>query len=300
MPKDKYLKKILLIFIILQTVVLNAKYREIQQNRISYENSSVIQIPKKNKVKTKRFSNGLTVVKCMLRNEMLTQEQAKKKNIPQNFIKNVRFFEDDKIVYSAILTPYISKNPILKFTYYGNNAPILKLETIDFNNKIQEQYYKINSSDKPRDAVTINKVKESTQTIKLSSLAIQKMFGNREILKSENIKIIAPDNAANPGAVSIKIQTNIKAKSVTLFATQSDTIATYWDIKNGTISFTNEDLALVYQYFVQKESIIDFDIKIKLSYGENSKVIVIVEAEDGHLYMKEKFINIFICIDSGG
>ena len=57
---------------------------------------------------------------------------------------------------------------------------------------------------------------------------------------------------------------------------------------------------MVYQYLVQKESIIDFDVKIKLSYGENRKILVIVEAEDEHLYMAEEFIIIAMCIDSGG
>ena len=355
----------ILIFIILQTVILNAKELDTQQNHISNKNSSVIQTQKKNKVKVKRYSNGLTVVKCMIRNKMLTKAQAKEKNIPQNFIKNVRLLEGDNIVYNATLTPYLSKNPILKFKYFGANASVLRLETIDNYNKFEQQDNKIKISDRLPPVVTMKKVKErnqgfkatipsnilsnsistpytsinpflkfnyygntlsffeyeainnkitnkavettsikkvkkNNQIIKISSQAIQKKFGNRNIITNDKIKITAPDVASNPGAIPIKIQTNIKAKSIILFATESDTIATYKDIKYGSISFKDEDLVLVYQYFVQKDSIIDFDIKIKLSYGKNSKIIVIVEAEDGRLYMKERFIPIGICIDSGG
>lgn len=284
MTKDKHLNKILLslILIILQIVVLDAK--EFETHRI----------------KTKHFLNGLTNIKLLLKNDMSTASEAKRKNTVQHFIKNVRYFDGDSLVYNAILTPYIAKNPILKFRYSGNTSSIGVLETIDNNNNLLRQENVIKTAHNSRGIPILKKVQEDKQIVNIASPAIQNQFGKRSLMKSKNIKIIAPDITPNPSAIPIKIQSNIKAKSVALFATESANKVSYFDIKNGTIVFDNNDLALVYKNFIQERSIIDFDVKIKLSYGENSKVLVVVEAEDGNLYMAEKLILISICIDSGG
>jgi len=156
-------------FLLVQTIILNAQELNILQSHISNENYSVKQIRTKHRVRIKHASNNLTVVKFALKNKMSTKEQAKKENISQNFIKNIRFLEDDKVIYNAILTPYISAYPTLKFKYYGNSSSVLRLETIDNNNKFEQQDNKIKMGNKPINLITIKKVKESNQSIKYYS-----------------------------------------------------------------------------------------------------------------------------------
>jgi predicted secreted protein len=253
------------------------------------------------KIKSAQFSNGLTRVKILIKNDMLTKQQAINKKVPQSFLTNIRLLEGNEVVYNAKLTPYISKNPIFQFMYYGSGSSALSLETIDNNKQLFKGSGIIRQRNETRDLTPIKKKKESNHSAKVSAPAIQEQFGNIDLIMSENIKIVAPDVASNSAAVPVKIQSNIKAKSVALFATESDYQPTYWDFKYGNIPASDDDdLVLVYQYLAQKRSIIDFDIKIKFSYGKNSKVLVIIEAEDGKFYMAEKPITIGICLDSGG
>jgi len=284
MTRDKHLNKVLLllVLIMLQIVVLNAKDFDFY------------------KIKTKHFLNELTAVKIMFKNDMSTKSEAKRKNITQNHIKSIRFFDGENLVYHATLTPYLSRNPMLKFKYSGETSSIGILETVDNHNKLIRGRSVIKKPTGTKEVLALNKVQENKQSLKIASSAIQKEFGTRNFIRSKNIRIVAPDITPNPNAVLIKIQSNIKAKSVTLFATESASKASYFDIKNSTIIFDNNDLTLVYKMFVQERTIIDVGVKIKLSYGENSKVLVVIEAEDGKLYMAEKPIIISICIDAGG
>ncbi len=286
-------KKVLVfIFLFIHITLLSAQGVDTLQGHVSKASAG--------KIKSKRYSNGLTFVKMLLKSTMLTQQLAEHKQIPQNYIKRIRVIEGDDVVFNAIVTPYVARNPIFKFLYHGGNSSVLRLETVDNNNRLLAQESMITIENESPDLVTIQKVPENNHSINISNDAIQKQFGNRGLIKSTNIKITAPSVAANGGAVPITIQSNIKAKSVTLFATESDRQATYMDIKYNTIAFDDNDLRLVCQYLVQKRSIIDFEVKIKLSYGNNSKVLVLIEDEDGRLYMAEKYIPIGICIDSGG
>jgi hypothetical protein len=264
--KDKCLNKTVLAFIFstVQIITLYAQELETLQNLISVKNNSNLTSEKQQsyRIKTKKYSNGLTSVKLYLKNSMLTKQEAKSQNISQNFIKSIRLLEKGIVVYNATLTPYVAQYPILKFKYYGSNASILRLETIDNNNKIIRQDTAFEKISGLLELSTVKQANEKSQSIKIANHDIQKLFGKRNFIKSKNIKISAPDITPNPFAVNVKIQSNIKAKSVALFATESDHKASYFDIKNSTITFDDKNLVLVYHSFLQKKSIIDFQIKL--------------------------------------
>ena len=74
------------------------------------------------KVKAK-LKNGVVKVKMMAKHDMLTYNQAKKKTGNRddaNFITHITGTVNDKVVIDISTSQFLSKNPIFKFQFRGD------------------------------------------------------------------------------------------------------------------------------------------------------------------------------------
>lgn len=68
------------------------------------------------KIKAK-VSDGVAKAKVMVKHDMLTYDQAKKKGKEANFITYMTAKIGDKVVYEVSTSQFISKNPLFKFSF---------------------------------------------------------------------------------------------------------------------------------------------------------------------------------------
>jgi len=70
------------------------------------------------KIKAK-LKGDVVNVKVMVKHDMLTYDQAKKKGTDANFITHISAKANDKVVYDMSTSQFLSKNPIFKFKFKG-------------------------------------------------------------------------------------------------------------------------------------------------------------------------------------
>ena len=80
----------------------------------------------KMKIKAKE-KDGLVKAKVAISHDMLTYDQAKKKGIDANFITHITATVNDKVVYDASTSQFLSKNPLVKFSFSGKKGDELKM-----------------------------------------------------------------------------------------------------------------------------------------------------------------------------
>ncbi len=72
------------------------------------------------KTKVKAKAKGDVVkAKVLVKHDMLTYDQAKKKNTEANFITHISAKANGKVVYDFSSSQFISKNPLFKFAFKG-------------------------------------------------------------------------------------------------------------------------------------------------------------------------------------
>lgn len=103
--------------------------------------------------------------------------------------------------------------------------------------------------------------------------AVMAMYGTKDTIVS-GVTVTMPDVAANGGAVPLNVKSDIDAKSVAIFQNANPEAA-------------------VAAFTVHENSIIDYDLKIKLkSNGTPLMVTAIVEGKDGKLYSSTKTLTV--------
>jgi len=70
------------------------------------------------KIKAK-LKGDIVEVKALAKHPMLTYDVAKKKGLEANFITHISASVNDKVVYDASTSQFLSKNPIFKFKFKG-------------------------------------------------------------------------------------------------------------------------------------------------------------------------------------
>jgi len=80
----------------------------------------------KMKIKAKE-KNGIVKVKFAITHNMLTYDQAKKKGKVANFITHITATANDRVVYDASTSQFLSKNPLFKFAFAGKKGEELKI-----------------------------------------------------------------------------------------------------------------------------------------------------------------------------
>jgi len=84
--------------------------------------------PTKVKMKIKaKEKDGLVKAKVAISHDMLTYDQAKKKGKEANFITHITGTVGDKVVYDASTSQFLSKNPLIKFSFAGKKGDELKI-----------------------------------------------------------------------------------------------------------------------------------------------------------------------------
>lgn len=69
-----------------------------------------------------KLKDGVTTVKAMAKHPMLTYDTAKKQGVDANFITHITATVNDKVVLDMSTSQFLSKNPIIKFSFKGANA----------------------------------------------------------------------------------------------------------------------------------------------------------------------------------
>ncbi len=100
--------------------------------------------------------------------------------------------------------------------------------------------------------------------------AIKKLYGTDKLIEKD-VKLKIPKVASNGGAIPVNVKSDIDAKSVAVFQN------------------TNPE-SCVAVFTVHKNSIVDFDINIKMK--ASGKITAVVEGKDGKLYAKTKALEV--------
>lgn len=80
----------------------------------------------KMKIKAKEKA-GVVKAKVSISHEMLTYDQAKKKGVEADFITHITGTVGDKVVYDVSTSQFLSKNPLVKFSFAGKKGDELKI-----------------------------------------------------------------------------------------------------------------------------------------------------------------------------
>ncbi|MBD3790367.1 MAG: thiosulfate oxidation carrier protein SoxY [Campylobacterales bacterium] len=117
-------------------------------------------------------------------------------------------------------------------------------------------------------ATDFRATKPDAWTAKTVDDAIKALYGTTEMIEKD-VKVKVPKVASNGGAVPVTVQSNIPAKTVSIFQDSNPEAA-------------------VMTIEANEYSIIDYSIKMKLKTkadNSNSVVTVVVEGTDGKLYV---------------
>lgn len=90
-----------------------------------------------------KAADGVVTVKAMFKHPMLSYDIAKKKGKEANFIVYVTGKVDDKLVYEASTSQFLSKNPYIKFKFKGEAGKELELSWIDLKGNTKSKKAKI-------------------------------------------------------------------------------------------------------------------------------------------------------------
>ncbi len=85
-----------------------------------------------------KLKNGAVSTKAMIKNPMMTYDQAKKKTGSRDgadFITHLSATLNGETVFDMSTSQFLSKNPIFKFEFKGIGAKGDKIELLAINNK---------------------------------------------------------------------------------------------------------------------------------------------------------------------
>ena len=110
--------------------------------------------------------------------------------------------------------------------------------------------------------------KPATWTAHSVDDAVKALYGDVQLIKSDDVILKMPKITSSGGAVPVKIQSNIEAKSVSLFQNSNpESAVAVWKVFEG--------------------GIIDYNVKLKIKTfldKSPSTVTVVVEGKDGKFY----------------
>lgn len=70
------------------------------------------------KIKAKQ-KGDIVKAKVLIKHDMLTYDQAKKKGTEANFITHITAKANDKVVFDFSTSQFLAKNPLIKFSFKG-------------------------------------------------------------------------------------------------------------------------------------------------------------------------------------
>ncbi|HHH19551.1 MAG TPA: thiosulfate oxidation carrier complex protein SoxZ [Campylobacterales bacterium] len=94
------------------------------------------------KIKAKE-KDGVAKAKVMVKHEMMTYDQAKKKGTEANFITHMTGKVGDKVVYEISSSQFLSKNPLFKFTFPAAKGDELTMTYTDLKGNTETETKKV-------------------------------------------------------------------------------------------------------------------------------------------------------------
>lgn len=224
-------------------------------------------------MKSMRDTNNIVNVKFMIKHPMLTKDAAKIQGVKQEFITRIVAKEGDKTVFDLISSEYLSRNPMLEFKYKSIGASVLSIEATDNNGNKDSLTQPIKEAAKTIPLNETKIIEQKGKPYRVNAPAVKEIFGDIELIDTDEIHLTAPDVAANREAVPVYVDSNIKAKAVTLF-----------DQQEGA------QMKFICQWRINENSILDYHVKIKMRNSGNIKIFI--EGKDGKFYSVERDVRI--------
>lgn len=103
---------------------------EIKSTQTIIKKTTVLTITGATEVKMKikaKESNGIVKAKVSITHNMLTYVQAKKKGRQTHFITHITGTVGTKVVYDVSTSQFLSKNPLMKFSFEGQKGETLTI-----------------------------------------------------------------------------------------------------------------------------------------------------------------------------
>ena len=224
-----------------------------------------------------RQKNGIVEVKCILKNPMIGDVEAKKKNVLPQYIKHIVARENGKIVYDVSINDAFGKHPILKFQYkYLYSSDTLDVTFTDNSEKQTQISTQIKQSD-IKDTNHSNGIIESSKNInsniwKITKIedAIEKLYGSTLTYKTDSIKILSP-KSTKMFIFPLNIESTLNAESLAVF------IGGKSKVTLAVFSITN-DSPINYSFTNVESPVLEYNKDI------TTTITVVVKDKNGTLY----------------
>jgi len=239
------------------------------------------------KIKAIQVANK-TTVKFMLNVKIYNQERAKLLDTTPYYISNITAIVENKTVYNAFFSPYLSTNPLFEFNYLETGtSDRLELLITDSNDKTVKKSTLIKNSSKLPSKMNLHGFMNDLVNPTLdvwnatdTKEAIKKLYGSQEVVDG-GFKISSKGNNAfilddgicfdNGGRIDLTIQSDLNLSSLAVFQDSNP---------HSTIA--------IFQNY--KTSITDY--RLTFTMKKTSTITVIGKNKDGKLYKNEQIVYI--------
>ena len=233
-------------------------------------------------IKAKANSDGTIVkAKFILKNPMITLEQAKHSKIEVNFISHVTATVENNIVLDISTSPYLSRNPIIKYKFKDlNQSNDINYILTDNKGKQKEHFSEIKrkhnlSREKKQlrhsntSVVNFRKTNPLAWTASNSKEAIKELYGLVENPIKNKINLLMPEDS-NPRESDCGLKVPVKFSSKI-------------DLESLAIFIDNIEGSTVAVISIPPFSIIDYELRVKIR-GEQYTLIIIGKDREGRFY----------------
>ena len=239
------------------------------------------------KIKAMQVGNK-TNVKFMVKVKIYNQERAKLLDTTPYAISNISAIVDNKTVYNAFFSPYLSIDPVFEFKYFEiGNSDRIELLITDSNNKTVKESAQIKNRSKLPSKTNlhgfVNDLVNPTLDVWNANdtrEAIIKLYGSQGIVDGNFIISSKGNNAFtlddgicfdNGGRIDLTIQSDLNLSSLAVFQDSNP---------HSTIA--------IFQNY--KTSITDY--RLTFTMKKTSIITVIGKSKDGKLYKSEQIVYI--------
>jgi len=242
-------------------------------------------------VKAKQINN-IVNAKVIIKHPMTTFHQAEQRTGNKKnayFITHITAKINDNIVYDVSTSPFLSKNPVMKFNYtYQGRGNDLKIISIDNKKEINKRSTKIKNSSGLNELSFANTINLQSKNFRKSNPklwqeisvedGIMDLYGNIKSFEKQ-IKIdiqgvmkfrdgLCLHNSAN---TTIRIQSKVALTSLAVFQDM---------LEHPTIAVFN----------TPSNVLIDYGLNVKLGRGfyDSGNIIVVAKGDNGKYYIDKQ------------
>jgi len=253
---------------------LNRKSEHLKRERTSKQQPSIFDLgtnPLNIKLKAKQKEEILRV-KCLVAHPMITEYVAEKRGLHVSYVKHMTFRVGNKIVFDMSNSPYLSKNPIVKFKARNNNTDEkLTLVVTDNSDTVKSKSVKIKGESvgnsfiqEKGKVIDFHRTHPKIWTEKTVKDAAKALYGDVQYQEGD-IKIFLPKLVADSGSIPIGISSDMDFESIAI-------------LSNTT------ERPVIAVFSVPKGLKVNYRLKFKAKNYEDEYVLVIAKGRDGKYY----------------